>query len=363
MRIAYINGAPFGTIGTTASYRIITEVARKHDIIILAPQSQENEQPIVFHNSELQVEDVFHNNPKLQISRVFNCIQDFKPDIIHLFNHRKAFRYPFYLRHLLPGIKWILDIRSPLLGKKKRSEKIKRHNTPLSFFIDAISTHSKASVKTHMPNFFKRVFEIPPGVDLGSYQPKIPDVNRVKPKRFVFIGSLSPLRKIDFLITNFVDISNESKERIHLDIFGGGPSEINLKKLVESMNCEDIIRIAGVLPQDELPKRLSSYDAGIAYVPNGPHETAPSLKSLEFAASGIPVFVSDTLGHRDYAGRGFKFEFFKNNSKSFRETIQKSINEGVAIDSVCNNLNKIKEFNWATMVQERLFPLYERLLR
>ena len=363
LKIAFITGSPFGTIGTSASYNFVSEISRHHEVMVLSPQTQPNDQPLVFHDSSLRLEDIFDIETERQLFKAWHFLCDFKPDIVHLFNHRQAYRYPFFLRHLFPRAKWVLDIRSPLLGKKRKRLQIKRQNLPLPFFIDAICTHSRASVHTHMPFSIHRIVETPPGVDLNRFHPSIPVANKVMCRNFVFVGSLSPIRKIEFLIEHFSALASNSDQQIHLDIIGGGPAEKQLVRMIKSNEYGKFVRLVGVKNQNELLTSLSSYDAGIAYVPNGPHETAPSLKSIEYAASGIPVFASDTPGHQTYAKRGFVFTFFKNTPASFKHAIGMAIQEGVIVHSIQTNLKIVTDYDWAAIVQKKLLPLYRRLTK
>ena len=363
MRIAFITGSPFGTIGTSASYRFASEIAEKHDVIVLSPQSQASEQPIVFHDSNLSLMDIHDTAIHRQLFKAWIFLRDFDPDIVHLINHRQAYRYPFCLRHLLPNVKWVLDIRSPLLGKKNKRNKIRKRNLPLTFFVDSIFTHAQTSVRTHLPFTFRRIIETPPGVDLKLFQPVIPKEQKLFCRNFVFIGSLSPLRRLDFLINNFGNLANKTEKKIHLDIFGGGPAEKQLQHLVNAKGFEKFVCIAGAVNQNELMPKLASYDAGIAYVPNGPHETAPSLKSIEFAASGIPIFASDTPGHQSYVRRGFKFKIFSNSSESFEKVFSQALIEGVSSESIEINLKIVADHDWGTIVQKKIIPLYRQLIK
>jgi glycosyltransferase involved in cell wall biosynthesis len=205
--------------------------------------------------------------------------------------------------------------------------------------------------------------ETPPGVDLNLFSPSIPDTRKKNCRNFVFIGSLSPIRNIEFLIENFSDLANTTDEHIHLDIIGGGPAEKQLGQKIESIGCEKYVHLAGIKNQKELFSSLSSYDAGIAYVPNGPHETAPSLKSIEFAASGIPIFASDTPGHQAYSKRGFDFIFFKNKPASFKKVLAMAIRDGVAVDSIYKNLQAVTDYGWAQIINNKLLPLYDHLTK
>jgi glycosyltransferase involved in cell wall biosynthesis len=363
LKIAFITGSPFGTIGTSASCNFVSEIIKHHEVIVLSPQTQPSEQPLVFHNSALRLEDIYDAIHERQLYKAWHFLCDFKPDIVHLFNHRQAYRFPFFLRHLLPNAKWVLDIRSPLLGNKRKRRKLRRQNLPLTFFIDAICTHSHASVPTHLPFSIHKIVETPPGVNLKNFHPSAPMTRKVICRNFVFIGSLSPLRNIEFLIENFAALAITLDEHIHLDIIGGGPAEKRLCTMVESTGIGKFVRLVGVKNQNELLAKLSSYDAGIAYVPNGPHETAPSLKSIEFAASGIPIIASDTLGHQAYIKRGFEFITFKNKPASFKQVLRIAIQEGVAVDSIHKNLQTVAGFDWVAIVQKKLLPLYDRLTK
>jgi glycosyltransferase involved in cell wall biosynthesis len=363
LKIAFITGSPFGTIGTSASYNFVSNISNYHDVMVLSPQTQPSEQPIVFQNQTLRLEDIHSITLDHKLFKTWHFLCDFKPDIVHLFNHRKAYRFPFFLRHLLPKVKWILDIRSPLLGKKRKRMEIRRKNLPLPFFIDAICAHSHASVRTHLPFSIHKIVETPPGVDLKLFQPSIPLTSKVICRNFVFIGSLSPLRNIEFLIENFAGLASTLNEHIHLDIIGGGPAENQLYKMIKSAGYGKFIRLVGTKNQKELLAGLSSYDAGIAYVPNGPHETAPTLKSIEFAASGIPIFASNTMGHRAYVDRGFKFILFKNSPASFIKVLGRAIQEGVETNSINTNLKIVNNYDWDAIVRKKLLPLYDHLTK
>ena len=113
-------------------------------------------------------------------------------------------------------------------------------------------------------------------------------------------------------------------------------------------------------------KKLSEYDVGIAYIPYEKESVlftkAPSLKSLEYAAAGIPIIASATAGHIEYMKRyGFQFELFENTKTTFLSVMEKITRNGIPDDMVSNNLDKVKAFGWKSSAENKLIPLYRRL--
>jgi glycosyltransferase involved in cell wall biosynthesis len=86
------------------------------------------------------------------------------------------------------------------------------------------------------------------------------------------------------------------------------------------------------------------------------------LKSLEYAAAGLPIIASKTLGHLDYMNRfGFKFELFNNTFESFYKLIKKLDEQGFDEKDVANNLKCVQRFDWDVIAQTKLLPLYKDL--
>lgn len=361
MKVAYITRTVFGAIGTGASYMFPSMAAKHHDVIVISPSDPNSGETVIYHDDNVNVLNNYNPKPAKQLLKTYRYLKRFSPDIIHLFNHPNCHEYIFKMHHLMRDAKWVLDIRTPLLAKGKKRKRVRKLNFLLPYYVNAIITHSMGSIKTQTPICPRKAIEIPPGVNQSLFKQKTYMEEIVKCRKFVYIGNLSPLRSLEFLLDNFITSAIKTTVPVSLDIYGTGLAEDSLRCLVEKQGGNDIISFKGAVSQHYLSQKLHEYDAGIAYVPNGSFETAPSLKSLEFMAAGLPIIASDTVGHRNYSKQGFDFNFFKNLPGSFLSTILRSVEEGINTVTIQDNLKLIGKFNWERIVKDKLLPLYDSL--
>lgn len=343
-------------------------VAKQHEVLVLKtvrPDALKKER-IVYNDHSLYIVNIFSKDPRQRIFKAYRSLNKFKPDIVHLFQSVRCHTDARHLRYLTPNAKWILDFRSPLFATKGSSEQFKRlKNFFLSqFHVDWIMTHSKLTLASNLPIRIKKSTEIPPGVDLKIFKPRVHKESM--PVKFVFIGSLAKIRKVDLLINMFQKAMNSLKVSIKLDIYGKGNALEDITMLIKNKSLQNSICLKGVLPQKELFVKLGEYDVGIAYVPNEGEgrlfSKAPSLKSLEYAAAGLHVIASATQGHKDYMNRfGFEFELFKNSCEDFQAIIKKILTTGFSSKMIEKNQQALENFDWYKIVEKKLIPLYRRL--
>ena len=161
---------------------------------------------------------------------------------------------------------------------------------------------------------------------------------------------------------SFCEYVRETNSNKTLDLFGDGDDLASLRRYARENNF-DCIKFHGAIPQHLLIRRLSEYDVGIAYVTQDKYSSAPSLKSAEYAASGLPILASDTAGHRDWAKRyGFSYGFFDNTVNDIKRTLAETGNREEVRKQVANNLDAIRRFDWHRVVNEDLLPVYSRLI-
>lgn len=119
----------------------------------------------------------------------------------------------------------------------------------------------------------------------------------------------------------------------------------------------------GAIDQQRLLEKLPDYDVGVAYVPDDLFAKAPSLKSLEYAAAGIRILASDTVGHRDYAKRfGFQFAFFRNDIRSIVAMLDRIYCEFESLSDPVVNLRCVERFDWSSIVRDQLLPAYKEMI-
>lgn len=348
-------------MGEAATYQYASMVAKHHEVLVLAPRHPKATEKIVFSDPEVDVINIFSPVATEQVNNAFRHINHFRPDIIHMIQSPLCFYYPYYLRHLTPSSKWLIDFRSPHIGEK--DDPALRRYFYMQFYVDGILTHFMPGLKTNIRPRFRRAYEIPPGVDLSLFEKNIKNPANQIPRNFVFIGSITERRNLQFLVTSFGEFSKKNNIPVTLDIFGAGNAAGKLSSYIANNSLQHCVVLRGVLPQKELLKKLKTYDAGIAYVPYKYFSLAPSLKSLEYAAAGIPVLASNTEGHRAYNLKyGFKFKLFQNTREDFHSTMSDILQQGFSREDIAVNTNAVGKFDWKYIIEKRLLPLYTKFV-
>jgi glycosyltransferase involved in cell wall biosynthesis len=329
LRIAYIIRSRFGIMGAAASYMFAAKTKEKHHVIVLEmnSSSDEDDMPISYINQDIVVINRFANCEQKIEYRTNWILNKFKPDIVHLFHSQRCLNDISYLRSLAVKPKIILDFRSPIFAKKfSRSYfKLLKIYFFSHIYADRIITHSNLSLQSNLPLRFKKYIEISPGVNLDLFQSTY---KRSKiPTKFIYIGSLNKNRNIHLLVDYFIKTIAKIGYDLTLDIYGTGDKENELKELIDRKISANNVSLKGFLSQKELFSILPEYDAGIAFVYDKTWDSiyskAPSLKTLEYAAAGLPVIASKTQGHLDYMNRfGFRFLLFSNFFNSFCDLIK-----------------------------------------
>jgi glycosyltransferase involved in cell wall biosynthesis len=114
--------------------------------------------------------------------------------------------------------------------------------------------------------------------------------------KFVLIypGTLNWHQGMDIAIEALARIKSRAPNA-ELHIYGVGPALTDLRKLAAELGMQDRVRFNGMLPLDEVARRMENSDVGV--VPKRKDSfgnEAFSTKTLEFMAMGVPVIVSDT---------------------------------------------------------------------
>ena len=368
MNIAFITRTVFGALGTSASYMLPAYANEKHNVLVLSPNDPKSGETVVYENPDLDVIDTYHPNCQQQLANTAHALGNFRPDVIHLFYHKTCHQYPVMLRHLLPNARWIVDFRSPLMifQKGRQSRLMLRWKAFfLQFFVDSITATSKSILKTHLPLRLRPYSKLPFGIDLNAFpNPRQGGLPSEGAKRFVFAGNIAKARRLPLLVRGFKAFLRQSNAEALLDIYGTGNGMNELRRTVHNENLESVVNLKGIEPQPELFKKLCSYDAGIAYVPNQQLDVAPSLKALEFAAAGLPVVASDTLGHRASAAKdGMQLILFKNNIQDMADSLHHVYNKGISPEVISANRQAVSRFDWHTIVEKDLLPAYASAMR
>lgn len=362
MKILFISRVKFGTMGSGALNWFPGYVQENgHDVKIVECLSAKSNEIIVDNPKfNLDVHEINSNLLYEHLDAIFNIAESFEPDIFYVFGRADIFDFVYHLRHRFIKTKIVIDIRSPLLiqdGVKKKLIENKFYK--VQHYVDHINTCDLDSLRTYSNNIFKPVSVLPIGVNISDFK-VINKVNYERLKKFVFIGSLYRKRHVDILIKNFYSFSESVKFDATLDIYGAGDAVKELKDLIFNMSAHNIIKLNEALPQESLFQKLADYDVGIAYVPYELFSVAPSLKSIEYAAAGIPILASDTQGHQKYSrDHNFRFKLFSNDSPGFIKAFTEVYLNGFSSNDISANHQAVQPFDWKNIVKYCLLPSLE----
>jgi len=292
-------------------------------------------------------------------AHVKKSMQQFNPDIVHVSIHLGCGIYPLLASRSKP--KFILDIRSPLLrtGLLRWCVVLKNQIEILGYH--RILGHSIASAQTVIGQWHENIVWIPPGVDLSKFQRGyLKKDEAAKPVRFVYIGSLHQIRKVDKMVEAFVMAS--SRADFLLDIYGSGDIEKELKQLVVSKGLEKTICFKGVLDRDVLFQLLPTYDYGVSYVPKDIFDTAPPLKTMEYLASGIPVLATNTIGNKLFIESNVNGLLTDEGVTTFSNAVCLAVQNSSLFLNMQNIQRTVSRYDWANIVDKQLKPLYLEVL-
>ncbi len=267
------------------------------------------------------------------------------------------------LKQNLPQTKFVWDIKSPPLIKNASGvRRLRQESSSFQHLLDKVFSRSLEDVEDWIADPRADVVIYPLGVSIKSFSPKkYHDKQTIYCRKFVYIGALHPRREIDKLLLYVAELPPRLRSLFHLDMFGSGPYFENAKAIIQKDHLEDIITLNGSLEQNRLFELLPSYDAGIGWVPYNAYDYAPSLKALEYIASGLVPFVSDTIAHQRLFESGFDVAFFSNEKNSFIRNLSKLCLEGFPVCKTESNLELIHRHDWDNVVDVFLFPAIKDL--
>lgn len=360
MKVVVFSDRPFGLRGTPGTYLFVAKILKYLDVLVFAPIGGKD---IVFSADNIPIYPVKNLTNKTALKEIISTLRRFDPDILYIINFAEWYYLVSVLKEAFPTKKYILDIKTPLLIEHPRRQWIQDEGTHNQHYLDAIVSLSEASVRTWLLNCYHEPLIYPLGIDLSLFH--CADYVREKQRshRMVYIGVLHAKRQIDVLLYFFKDFVWGYSRSVSLDIYGSGPEEAHLRKIIASHSLGAYVRLGGLWPQKDLLKHLSAYDAGIAWVPYTHYDNSPSLKVLEYMAAGIPVLASDTNAHKALVDQGLVIDLFANDTASFSASLQRMVDSGFSSQGIEKNRVVIKRFDYDAIIQHYFLPLFAELLR
>lgn len=300
-----------------------------------------------------------------------NVIEKNHIQIVHVFSYAFASLIKFKIFPSSKKVKWIYDIRSgPVLDNMfyQLGNKLLRFEASLfdkTFIIDEMVNNEIFGNQKK-----KGAVIVPLGVDLNVFKP---ERNPLLLSRYgilendtvlVYLGNLNSERRIQNVIMAFGKASKKIKG-LRLMIIGDGNSLPDLKLLAKNLSISDKVIFLGYIDYSKVPSFLSATDIAISYIPIVPaFDAQPPIKTVEYLACSLPVIATSTKGNQRFITHERNGLLSEDDPYSLLKAITR-----LCIDvNLRNKLGKnarpsIVEYDWRTIVKEKILPAYQEVLR
>ncbi len=207
---------------------------------------------------------------------------------------------------------------------------------------------------------------VPMGVALSGIPPLLStDVSPGRHKKVVYIGSLSPTRRIEFLVELFRQVVDGCPEaRLYL-IGGETRADIErLEQLSKELGLGEQVTISGFLPLEEAWEYVRQADVCVSpLAPNPTFTPASPTKLVEYLAFGKPVVANDHPEQRDVlekSGAGICVPFEK---ESFASAILELLQDPVrAADMGMRGRRYVERYRCYRVIADQVESKYYELL-
>jgi glycosyltransferase involved in cell wall biosynthesis len=122
--------------------------------------------------------------------------------------------------------------------------------------------------------------------------------------RLVYAGALTPNYELDVLLDAVALIGRQRPTlSLHLDVYGRGDSELDLRRQAEMLGLDRAVTFHGRVPLEDMAAAIAQVDVGVAPIRrNAQTELSLPTKILEYAAMGKPAVASDLATVSQYLG-------------------------------------------------------------
>ena len=209
----------------------------------------------------------------------------------------------------------------------------------------------------------ERVFivRVTPEPDKMRQGPVQPELKHGRKYLVVYLGVMGPQDGLDLLIESIEYIvKNKNRHDTFFTFVGSGTEVPRLKTLVAQKGLESVVEFTGRVPGDELARRLSAADIGVAPDPKNPMNDKSTMgKVLEYMAFGLPVVQYDLTEGRRSAGEAALYAR-PNDPLDFAEQVLKLLDSESLRRQLgdCGRRRIEESFNWE-IDKKSLLKAYE----
>lgn len=156
------------------------------------------------------------------------------------------------------------------------------------------------------------------GVDFSRIQPVRHPAEPSSVKKFIYIGSVDRLRRLDLIISAFRAVKGD----FVFDLYTPSDNDF-VRELRSSAFSDERIRICPPKPRDALFGIMRQYDVGIGLIPESLlYEVSSPTKTLEYYAAGIPAIINHLPEYGALFDQSSAF-FCSLNPEAIRDTVSR----------------------------------------
>jgi glycosyltransferase involved in cell wall biosynthesis len=362
-RLLFVTPRPLGLIATPGTYLSVEAYAEHFDVHVIAkPVTSPDEIIVHTPGRVLPVTLADPQQPGYE-DEVKKVVDRFSPHIVCMGSWPRLFRLVRQLRREFRDLHLVMEVKSPVVNRneQKRARDLADWRDTQKALTGIIAP-SRGMAESYVGELERPFLEHRSIIDFDRIRKKKFDVATVSCRRFVFSGSLSQLRQIDKLLALIADLPQRVRSGIVVDFFGDGPARGELEAAATALGLTGVVRFMGALPQAELFERYREYDAGLAWVPRELFDSAPSLKLIEYCASGLQAIATDSSGQLLLQRYGFHIDYFQEaEPQSFIDAVTRAHDEGVPSARLRENIALAASFDYRSVIANEIVPFFATL--
>lgn len=219
----------------------------------------------------------------------------------------------------------------------------------------------------------KRIVIIPPGVDVGRFQPTDKEELRrslgfERCHLLLFVGRIEPLKAVDSVLEALAILKREEPAlyaNLCFAIVGGDPKAKDpdmeaLRALAHSLGVDDAVHFVGAKDREELPLY---YAAASAVLMPSEYESF-GMVALEAMASGTPVIASNVGGLSHLVRDGETgFHVPVRNPEALADRIRALLHDAETRERLARNATRAAQSYAWSHVADQLLAVFQGLVR
>ncbi|WP_041522446.1 glycosyltransferase [Gilvimarinus agarilyticus] len=366
-RLVVVSDNPYGLIGTPGTYELVDELCKYFEVKLYCPLPNPANF-IVVSSAEFQGKLVEHDRSlKGWVQSLVKDLAQDDAECVYFASGRSWMHDDAYilreLKRLNPERKIIVDLKSPpTISDVDVLRRSQRRSEYALDWIDLVLSRCVSDIRERFGHAEMRYALYPIGLSKSLVVEEVERQDRIS--KFVFIGSLSDKRKLDWMLDEFSLLCSEVKNQVTLDIYGDGVDKDRLVTHAKMLGIDNFVSFRGLLGHQELLQELPSYHVGLGWVPYEMYDSAPSLKSYEYLSAGLIPLLSDTRAHLKMDQRKCSVHFFSNRKSGLSRVIESLVGQNLSFyrDQLQMNKESVDNQTWAKVASDYIAPFVKNLV-